>query len=110
MAHILCSLRPNYRIDQNYQVGKAFAFQSVAMNLGTLCWPVGFLLFVCLFFLPYTKQNQRKLAKYQPVSSDTDSVPSSTTYNSSFRKAQSSQLINFSFYDSFDESRTVYLV
>ena len=50
MAHILCSLRPNYRIDQNYQVGKAFAFQSVAMNLGTLCWPVGLFLLVCLFF------------------------------------------------------------
>ena len=50
MTHILCSLGPNYRIDQNYQVGKAFAFQSVAMNLGTLCWPVGLFLFVCLFF------------------------------------------------------------
>ena len=45
--------------------------------------------------------------KYQTVSPYTDPVPAGTTYNSSFRKAQ---LINFSFYDSFDESRTVYLV
>ena len=36
------------------------------------------------------------LAKYQPVSSYTDPVPSSTTYNSSSRKAQSSRLNNFS--------------
>ena len=42
---------------------------------------------------PNTKQNQLILTKYQPVSSYTDQVPSSTTYNSSF-----------------DESRTVYLV
>ena len=42
----------------------------------------------------------------------TDPVPPSTTYkyNSSFHRAQFSQLNNFSFYDSFDESRTVYLV
>ena len=42
----------------------------------------------------------------------TDPVPPSTTYkyNSSFHGAQFSQLNNFSFYDSFDESRTVYLV
>ena len=40
-----------------------------------------------------TKQYQLILTKYQPVSSYTDPVPSSTTYNSSF-----------------DESRTVYLV
>ena len=45
--------------------------------------------------------------KYQTVSPYTDPVPAGTTYNSSFRKAQ---LNNFSFYDSFDESRTVYLV
>ena len=59
---------------------------------------------------PNTKQYQLILIKYQPVSSYTDPVPSSTTYNSSSRKAQFSQLNNFSFYDSFDESRTVYLV
>ena len=59
---------------------------------------------------PNTKQNQLILTKYQPVSSYTDPVPSNTTYNSSSRKAQFSQLNNFSFYDSFDESRTVYLV
>ena len=45
--------------------------------------------------------------KYQTVSPYTDPVPAGTTYNSSFRKAQ---LNNFSFYDSFDESRTVYFV
>ena len=45
--------------------------------------------------------------KYQTVLPYTDPVPAGTTYNSSFRKAQ---LNNFSFYDSFDESRTVYLV
>ena len=45
--------------------------------------------------------------KYQTVSPYTDPVPAGTTYNSSFRKAQ---LNNFSFYDSFDEPRTVYLV
>ena len=59
---------------------------------------------------PITKQYQLKLTEYQPVSSSTDPVPSSTTYNSSSRKAQFSQLNNPSFYDSFDESRTVYLV
>ena len=42
---------------------------------------------------PNTKQYQLILTKYQPVSSYTEPVPSSTTYNSSF-----------------DESRTVYLV
>ena len=42
---------------------------------------------------PNIKQYQLILTKYQPVSSFTDPVPSSTTYNSSF-----------------DESRTVYLV
>ena len=42
---------------------------------------------------PNIKQYQLILTKYQPVSSYTDPVPSSTTYNSSF-----------------DESRTVYLV
>ena len=45
--------------------------------------------------------------KYQTVSPYTDPVPAGTTYNSPFRRAQ---LNNFSFYDSFDESRTVYLV
>ena len=59
---------------------------------------------------PNTKQYQLILTKYQPVSLYTDPVPSSTTYNSSSRKAQFSQLNNPSFYDSFDESRTVYLV
>ena len=59
---------------------------------------------------PNIKQYQLILTKYQPVSSYTDPVPSSTTYNSSSCKAQLSQLNNFSFYDSFDESRTVYLV
>ena len=59
---------------------------------------------------PNTKQYQLILTKYQPVSSYTDQVPSSITYNSSSRKAQVSQLNNLSFYDSFDESRTVYLV
>merc|ERR1712067_143335 len=59
---------------------------------------------------PNTKQYQLILTKYQPVSSYTDQVPSSTTYNLSSRKAQFSQLNNLSFYDSFDESRTVYLV
>ena len=59
---------------------------------------------------PNTKQYQLILTTYQPVSSYTDPVPSSTTYNSSSRKAQFSQLNNFSFYDSFDESHTVYLV
>ena len=59
---------------------------------------------------PNIKQYQLILTKYQPVSSYTDPVPSSTTYNSSSRKAQFSQLNNLSFYDSFDESRTVYLV
>ena len=43
--------------------------------------------------LPNIKQYQLILTKYQPVSSYTDPVPSSATYNSSF-----------------DESRTVYLV
>ena len=57
-----------------------------------------------------TKQSQLILTKSQPLSSYTDPEPSSTTYNSSSRKAQFSQLNNFSFYDSFDESRTVYLV
>merc|ERR1712214_8284 len=42
---------------------------------------------------PNIKQYQLILTKYQPVSSYTDPVPSSTTYNSSS-----------------DESRTVYLV
>ena len=60
--------------------------------------------------LPNTKHYQLMLTKYQPVSSYTDPVPSSTTYNWSSRKAQFSQLKIFSFYDSFDESRTVYLV
>ena len=59
---------------------------------------------------PNTKQYQLILTKYQPVSSYTDPVPSSTTYDSSSPKAQFSQLNNFSFYDSIDESRTVYLV
>ena len=59
---------------------------------------------------PNTKQYQLILTKYQPVSSYTDPVPSSITYNSSFRKAQFRQLNNFPIYDSFDESRTVYLV
>ena len=45
--------------------------------------------------------------KYQTISPYTDPVPAGSTYNSSFREAQ---LNNFSFYDSFDESRTVYLV
>ena len=59
---------------------------------------------------PNTKQYQLILTKYQPVLSYTDPVPSSTNYNSSSRKAQFNQLNNFSFYDSVDESRTVYLV
>ena len=59
---------------------------------------------------PNTKQYQLKLTKYQPVSLYTDPVPASATYNSSSRKAQFSQLNNFSFYDPFDESSTVYLV
>ena len=59
---------------------------------------------------PNSKQYQLILTKYQPASSYTDPVPSSTTYNSSYRKAQFSQLNNLSFYDSFDESRRVYLV
>ena len=59
---------------------------------------------------PNTKQYQLMLTKYQPVSPYTDPVPSSTTYNSLYGKAQFNQLNNFSFYDSFDESRTVYLV
>ena len=59
---------------------------------------------------PNTKQYQLILTKYQRISSYTDPEPSSTTYNSSSRKAQFSQLNNFSFYHSFDESRTVYLV
>ena len=59
---------------------------------------------------PITKHYQLILTKYQSVSSYTDPVPSSTTYNSSSRKAQFSQLNNLFFYDSFDESRTVYLV
>ena len=58
----------------------------------------------CDVLPPNIKQYQLILTKYQPVSSYTDPVPSSTAYNSSSRKAQ------FSFYDSFDESRTVYLV
>ena len=45
------------------------------------------------------------MTKYQPVSSYTDPVPSSTTYNSSSRKAQLSRLNYFSFYGSFDDSR-----
>ena len=56
---------------------------------------------------PNSKQYQLILTKYQPVSSYTDPVPSSTTYNSSSPKAQFSQLNNLSFYNSFDESRTV---
>ena len=59
---------------------------------------------------PNIKQYQLILIKYQPVSSYTDPVPSGTTYNKSSRKAQFSQLEKFSFYDSFDESRIVYLV
>ena len=59
---------------------------------------------------PYTKHYQLILTKYQPVSPYTDPVPSSTTHNSSSHKAQFSQLDDFSFKDSFDESRTVYLV
>ena len=59
---------------------------------------------------PNTKHYQLILTKYQPVSSYTDTVPSSTTYNSLSGKAQFSQLNNFFFYDLFDESRTVYLV
>ena len=59
---------------------------------------------------PNIKQYQLILTKYQPVSSYTDPVLSSTTYNLSSRKAQFSQLNNLSFYDSFDESRIVYLV
>ena len=59
---------------------------------------------------PNSKQYQLILTKSQPVSSYTDPVPSSTTYNSSSRKTQFSQLNNFSFYNSIDESRTVYLV
>ena len=78
-----------------------------------------FCVFVFLYFTykpfadpvpPNTKQYQLILTKYQPVSSYTDPVPSSTTYDSSSSKAQFSQLNNFSFYDSIDESRTVYLV
>ena len=45
--------------------------------------------------------------KYQPVSPYTDTVPAGITYNLSSRRAQ---LNNFSFYDSFDESCTVYFV
>ena len=45
---------------------------------------------------PNTKQYQLIQTKYQPVSSCTDPVPSSITYNSSSRKAQFSQLNNFS--------------
>ena len=46
---------------------------------------------------PNTKQYQLLLTKYQPVSSYTDPIPSSTTYNSSSRKEQFSQLNNFFF-------------
>ena len=59
---------------------------------------------------PNTKQHQLIPTKYQPVLSYTDPEPSSTTYNSSSRKAQFSQLKNFSIYDLYDESRTVFLV
>ena len=59
---------------------------------------------------PNSKQYQLILAKYQPVSSYTDPVLSSTTYNSLSGKAQFSQLNNYSFYASFDKSRTIYLV
>ena len=57
-----------------------------------------------------TKQYQLILTKCQPVSSYTDPVPSSTTFNSSSCEAQFSQLNNFSFYNLFDESHRVYLV
>ena len=56
---------------------------------------------------PNTKQYQLILTKYQPVLSYSDPVSSSTTYNWSSCMAQFSQLNNFSFYGSFDESRTV---
>ena len=79
--------RPNFHVFQYIQAYKPFA-DPVPSN---------------------TMQYQLMLTKYQPVSSYTDPVPSSSTYNSS-REAQFSQLNNFSFYDSFDESRTVYLV
>ena len=51
------------------------------------------------------------LTKYHPVSAYTDYWPSTIKYpyNSSSRKAQFSQLDNFSFYNSFDESGTVNL-
>ena len=35
----------------NPQVGKVFAFQSVAMNIGTLAWPVFYILFVFMVFI-----------------------------------------------------------
>ena len=54
---------------------------------------------------PNTKKFQLILAKFQPVSSYTDPVPSSTTYNSSSRKAKFSRLNYFSFYGWFDDSR-----
>ena len=46
---------------------------------------------------PNIKQYQLILTKYQPVSSYTDPVLSSTTYDSSSRKEQFSQQNNFSF-------------
>ena len=59
---------------------------------------------------PNAKQYQLILTKCQPVLSYSDPVTSSTTYNSSSRKAHFCQQYNLSFYDSIDESRTVYLV
>ena len=35
----------------NPQVGKVFAFQSVAMNIGTLAWPVFLYIFVFKVFI-----------------------------------------------------------
>ena len=84
----ISNTRPNFHVFQYIQTNKPFA-DPVLLN---------------------TKQCQLLLIKYQPVSTYTDPVPSSATYTSSSGKAQLSQLNNFSFYDSSDESRTVYLV
>ena len=62
-----------------------------------------------LYCVPQLKEALKKLYFLRNKSFYTNQVPPSTSYNSSFRRAQFSQLNNFTFYNSFDESRTVYL-
>ena len=70
--------QPNLHFFQYIQAYKPFADPVPVVMLGIRWYSVP----------PNTKHYQLILTKYQPVSSYSDPVPSSTTYNSSSRKTQ----------------------